>query len=284
MATQDLEKILKKSLNELEQRLENSFQKRLDVTVAEVKALILNEFEEKISSGLNVINERLAEIEKSQSFLSNQYDTFRSQVGYLLNENTKIKTENESLVIRIRNLEQQGLLRSKAIDDLEQYGRRSMIEIGGIPRNEKENCEQIVLNLASKLDVNLKENDIDACHRISNKSDAAIIVKFSSRKLSAKMLSKETKSKCKKLCTTDLGFPAQNQEQEGDAAGSGKIFLNESLTLRRKNLLRLAKIKKKDLDFKFLWTQNGIILMRKREKSGIKKINSEDDLDNLQLE
>ncbi len=83
MATQDLEKFLKKSLNELEQRLESSFQKRLDMTVVEVKALVLNEFEEKISSGLSVINGRLEEIEKSQSFLPNQYDMFRNQVGYL---------------------------------------------------------------------------------------------------------------------------------------------------------------------------------------------------------
>ncbi len=74
-----------------------------------------------------------------------------------------------------------------------------MIEIGGIQRNDDEKCEQIVLNSASKLDNNLEEDDIDACRRISNKSKAAIIVKLSSSKLSSKMLSKETKPKCKKL-------------------------------------------------------------------------------------
>eukprot|EP00794_Sanderia_malayensis_P016569 gene16569-18252_t len=37
--------------------------------------------------------------------------------------------------------------RSKAIDDLEQYGRRLMVEVSGIPRLQNENCEELMIEI-----------------------------------------------------------------------------------------------------------------------------------------
>ena len=68
---------------------------------------------------------------------------------------------------RIIKLEKKDDQRVKAIDDLERYGRREMLEFCGIPRDDKENCEQIVLNIAGKIDIPLQEDNIEACHRIS---------------------------------------------------------------------------------------------------------------------
>ena len=83
---------------------------------------------------------------------------------------------------RIFKLEKKNDQRAKTIDDLEQYGRREMLEFGGIPRDNKENSEEIVLNIAEKIDIPLKEDNIQACHRISRRPDAPKIVKFKSRK------------------------------------------------------------------------------------------------------
>ncbi len=135
-----------------------------------------------------------------------------------------------------------------------------MVEISGIPRQARENCEKIVLDIASKINVDLKPEDIEACHRISPKEDAPIIMKVVSRKTISSLLSKGAKTNAEKISIAYLGFELPTQS---GSTNDGKIFINESLTLRNKNLLRLSKIKKRELDFKFDWSRNGIIFLKK---------------------
>ena len=151
-----------------------------------------------------------------------------------------------------------------------------MLEFGGFPRDDKENCEVIVLDIADKIDIPLKEDDIEACHRISRRPDAPIIVKFKSRKKKEQFMSKESKTKAKKLRTTDLGYDLQPDPN------IGKIFINESLTSRLKNLLRLTKIKKQEMNIKFIWTRSGSIFLRKDEKAPALKVNFIADLDKIE--
>eukprot|EP00794_Sanderia_malayensis_P020693 gene20693-22730_t len=266
MDKKEIEELFKKANLELESRLKNS-----------IKAVIKEEFEQLVTSRLSVIEDKLKEIEKSQSFLSEQYESFRNQVGHVLAENTQIKAENESLVARIRNLEKFDKQRVKALDDLEQYGRGNMVEVGGIPRQPRENCEEIILKIASKINVDLKPEDIEACHRISPKPDAPIIVKVISRKTSVSLMSKTAKANAKKITIADLGY-----EMPAPSANStGKVYINESLTGINKNLLRLSKIKKRELDFKFVWSRNGAVFMRRDENAPIKKIFYPEDLESL---
>ena len=56
---------------------------------------------------------------------------------------------------------------------------------------------------------------------------------------------------------------------------SKSIFINEHLTAFNKNLFRLAKVKKDELQYKFLWTRGGKIFLRKDEHSVVTQICSE---------
>ena len=92
-------------------------------------------------------------------------------------------------------------------------------------------------------------------------------------------MSKESKTKAKKLRTTDLGYDLQPDPNNPNI---GKIFINESLTSRLKNLLRLTKIKKQEMNIKFIWTRNGSIFLRKDEKAQALKVNFIADLDKIE--
>ena len=244
-----------------------------------IKSTVKQEIKNLVTS-VSDINKKLGEIEGAQQFQSEQYDSFRNQIGHVLRINTELKNENEKLNLRIRDLERKDQQHTKAIDDLEQYGRREMLEIGGIPRNNGENCEEIVIELAKKLNVNLVSSDIEACHRISPKENASIIAKFQSRKTREALLSKEAKSLNRELKISNLGY----QMAGGSCSDkNGKIFLNESLTSRNNNLLLLTKIKKRDLNYKFFWTRNGVMFARKDESAPIHKINFERDLEKYRL-
>eukprot|EP00794_Sanderia_malayensis_P008430 gene8430-biopygen6746 len=166
----------------------------LEGSIAEIiKASVKQEIKLLVSSTFKEINNKLSEIEKAQSFQAEQYESFRNQVGHVLRVNTELKNENEQLLKRVRDFENKDQLRVKAIDDLEQYGRREMLEFGGIPRQKEENCEDIVTKIAEKLHVDLVPSDIEACHRISPKENAAIIAKFNSRKIKEALMSKDAK-------------------------------------------------------------------------------------------
>ena len=66
-------------------------------------------------------------------------------------------------------------------DDLEQYTRKFNLKIHGIPEKNDENPEDIVLDLAKLMEIDLTYDDIDIIHRLNKgqKSPRPIIVRFS---------------------------------------------------------------------------------------------------------
>ncbi len=93
-------------------------------------------------------------------------------------------------------------------------------------------------------------------------------------------MSEIAKTNAKKITIADLGYkmPAPS------ANSTGRVYINKSLTSRNKNLLRLSKIKKLELYFKFVWSRNGAVFMRKDENAPIKKISYLEDLESLDNE
>ena len=114
----------------------SAVENRLGKTIAGIQDTVKTEIENTLGSRLTNIEKKLVDIENSQQFQADQYETFRTQVGNLMRENIELKKENESLASRIIKLEKKDNQRAKTIDDLEQYCRREMLEFGGIPRDD----------------------------------------------------------------------------------------------------------------------------------------------------
>ncbi|KAG8246213.1 hypothetical protein J6590_089497 [Homalodisca vitripennis] len=62
---------------------------------------------------------------------------------------------------------------------------------------------------------------------------------------------------------------------------SEKIFINEHLSPENKQLLARAKESARDKNYKYVWSRDGKIFMRKENGGKCKKIDSFDDLDTL---
>ena len=60
-----------------------------------------------------------------------------------------------------------------------------------------------------------------------------------------------------------------------------KLFVNENLTHYRKKLFWSTKRAAKANNYKFFWTANGKILVKKDDKAPVIAILSETDIDNL---
>eukprot|EP00794_Sanderia_malayensis_P021289 gene21289-biopygen16321 len=200
----------------------------------------------------------MKEVEKTQEEMKKKQDLNRQHIDRLLKESVKKEKENEALLKKLKKNEEELKRANQAVDDLEQYGRKTMLEISGFPRKDQETATNLVVKLAEKLEINLDVEHIEACHRISPRDDAPIIVEFLSRKMRDEFLSQ--KKKVRNLTIADLGFVA-------DAGSAGKTYINESLTKKRKGLLRDITMGRDEYNFKFIWSNKGKIFVRKSENS-----------------
>ena len=115
--------------------------------------------------------------------------------------------------------------------------------------------------------VNLNENDISIAHRLPPTTKDRLIVKFTRREKRDEIYSKRKNLKCKR--TKDL--PSVVCEPESAVVShKAQIHVNESLTPYRKRLLGRILQFKRDHNYKFIWTANGKIMLKKTDSSTTK--------------
>ena len=85
-----------------------------------------------------------------------------------------------------------------SIDALEQYSRKNSIEILGIPEDVCEN-EEAVLKIAEVLNVDVKAEDIDICHRVKRINSNPIIARCVSHKVKRALYKNRVRLKNVKL-------------------------------------------------------------------------------------
>ena len=153
------------------------------------------------------------------------------------------KKVNDNLSSKIDNLE-------RDLHRLEQYSRRECFEFVGIPSSvRQDDLQDKVIGVLEMAGVACSSDDIEACHRIKKNRT---IVKFSSRRMSSKVL--QVKKTLKDKNFSNLGF------SENTA-----IFINESLCPYYRGLWNKCKTLKENNKIHSFWTSNGTIRFKKRE-------------------
>ena len=128
---------------------------------------------------------------KENNKLSNEVGELKSSLRRLESELlatktvlSNVQTTNKELRIELDAAKRKISLQRDEIDelydgldDLEQYSRKNSLEIVGIPESIREN-EGAVLKIANALNVQVKPEDIDICHRVKRKKSCPIIVRF----------------------------------------------------------------------------------------------------------
>ena len=167
--------------------------------------------------------------------------------------------ENVSLKARLLKSTNELKLLKKSLNDLEQSTRRDCLEIRGIPlpstSTDVDQTDDVVLKIGEKIGVPMQKSDILISHRIPSRKQCndegypippAIIVKFVKRQTKENLY--RARKNLKSISTADLGYSVAN-----------KIYINESLTEKNKELFNLCLKCKRDHGYKFLWTNAGRI-------------------------
>lgn len=206
---------------------------------------------------------KIASVEESQDFLNEKYQKQEKNIAEIAKVNARLQNENDILWTKVNSLKNDLKAEQVKRNNLEQYGRREMIEISGIPREENENCTELVHKICRLVSAEVNKEKIEIAHRIKN---GDIIAKFIDRPSRDRLYANRIKLKDKSI--KDIGF---NNETS--------IYLNESLSFDTKSLLYEVKKKCRSLGYKKIITDNGIIKVKVINK-WVKICNNED-LDSL---
>ena len=226
----------------------------------------IDEAMEKVYHKLDRQEKTMDEIIKSQKFLSSEFENLKITVEEIKQQDflNKINHLNEKIIHLEKQISEQDTLR----DELDQYNRRENLEFHGIPEQINENTNFIIKEMAKKINVQIKDSDISTSHRLpaSKNKHPPIIVRFTNRDIKNKIYYKRRNL----IGVNDFGI-----------TGMTKLFINENLTPKRKKLFSLAYKKRIELNYQYIWSNNGEIYLRKNSTSDRIKISSLEDIHNL---
>ena len=113
---------------------------------------------------------------------------------------------------------------------------------------------------------NVDESDLDVVHEVPSKrtdKKRVVVVAFRHR------YKRDLVLQCKKA----LGEWNRNLNDSSE-----RVYVNKQLSPENRKLYALAAKRKFELNFKFLWTKNGVCFLRKDEQSRYFKFSTVDEL------
>ena len=234
--------------------------------------------EEKLRKVIQPLSKQIEDAMQSVNALNPKYDQIAKTLKDLDEAKDKQVLENASLKAEILKSSNEVKLLKKSLNDLEQYTRRDCLEIRGIPLPsapmDLDQTDEVVLKIGEKIGVPMQKSGISISHRVPSRKQftdegnpipPAIIVKFVKRETRENLY--RARKNLKSVSTVDLGYSVAN-----------KIYVNESLTKRNKELFKLCLKCKRDFSYKFLWTNAGRIFLRKNLGSPVIPVNCTDDV------
>lgn len=240
----------------------------------EVKQVIasINDTLNKVLSEVTIIKNNQLELQKSVDFCCNKVDDFQLKLNSMddkIKELQILKEENNCLKSLTSSLK-------STIEDLEQRSRNKNLELTGIPEENNENLFSLLNEVGKTIGCPIIASDIDTVHRVGHLNANStrpknIIVAFTSRAKKEAILNKARLKQKQGIMTTDIGFMNP----------PSRIYINDHLSPVNKLLLRDAKIKAKETNYKYVWVRHYKVFVRKNETAPIIVINTKSDLNKL---
>ena len=104
-----------------------------------INTISKRDLEEVLDRKLNqFFAERMAPLQKSLDFLSQEYDDSKRETAKQQSEIKNLQLENATLRREVENLKSSFNNQQTWLNDLEQYGRRECLEFSGIPSTASE--------------------------------------------------------------------------------------------------------------------------------------------------
>lgn len=132
-------------------------------------------------------------MESSLEHMSSQYDSLLKAIEAQKEDIKTLQTTTVNLGTKSDSLADEVAQMKLTIESLEEYSRRSNIEIHGIPQSNNENLRDVLNNCADKFGLTRPmDGQLEAIHRIRVRAGVTppILVRFSNRSIRDTWLAK----------------------------------------------------------------------------------------------
>lgn len=231
------------------------------------------------------------EFTKTTDFLGEQIKDLDGVVRAVSDRVLHLEQENERLrselgaVTRAGEESDSGGLRDvidqlrSDLNDREQASLLNDVEITGVPEFEAESCGTIVTSLAFKIGVSLELRDVVSVSRVGPPRTKPlvgetlprprpIVVTLSRRSLRDDII-RCARVRREGITTSDLGLPQHDPK---------RVYFNERLTKTNRKLFGMAREAGRAHRWKYVWTREGRVNVRRDDKSVAHRICSEKDI------
>lgn len=205
------------------------------------------------------------EIEQSISFLSNKYEDMKNTIDCLEKERKLNTTIIQSL--------------EDKIEDIQRNLKSTSLEIRNVPMPSSESKKDLiktVQDICKVTNSDLLYSEIKDAYRVSTKTTKnTIIVELTSNITKNDIL--------KKVKAYNKNYPKQklNSSHLGLMGKPVPIYLSENLTQKTKRLFFLARDMAKTFEYKYCWTSNGRVYLRKSDEAPHVLVKDENILESL---
>lgn len=209
---------------------------------------------QEVIKSLDFNSESVNELTQKNQTLSKEILDLKETLQSTIKENAVLKGRVDELTMEIV--------------ELQQYSRRTNVEISEVPEIDNENVEELTESIIKALD--LQKSDIVTAHRIPTRNPTRkkpIIVQFKT-KAAKDACVKSAKIKKIKASQINTSFPDTS------------VYVNDHLCPAMKSLFFEARKFKKNNNYKFCWTRDAKIFLRKNESSKAIRIRKLSDIPN----
>lgn len=231
---------------------------------------------EDIKSLLDSYNERhlaaIKDLSHSLEYYHNKVLERKSVVASQASLIDEQKKTIDSLVAGNKDLFDSKNALMRKLDECDQYARRNCVEIHGVPESPNENVMNVVQEIGQGLNRPISEDMVDACHRLHSPGG-----RIGPRPIIVKFVRRSDKEALIKSRATKRNFSTRHMGRTDDFP----IWIRESLTATRRRLFKAARDFAAKEKFKFAWTKNGKIFLRKNESSKFIYVENEEALKNV---
>ncbi|KAI5640374.1 hypothetical protein NE865_07299 [Phthorimaea operculella] len=242
---------------------------------------------DKITSSISSFNSRFNAIEQRISTIEERLGN--SETLQLANE------RNQASDVRVNDLVATVDRLTRELNDREQELLLTEVEISGIPETSGENPVHIATIVGSKLGVQVEERDVISAVRVGARRDYASVAAAGSARAALGAGGGQAEAevtagqrplvvRLQRRAQRDELLRAARVRRNLDTAGlnlpgpTSRFYINERLTKSNRQLFKRVREEKNRLNWKFAWTKNGSILVRRDLEAPVMRIRTEADI------
>lgn len=221
---------------------------------------------------VGAIRESVAAILSSQDSLVKKFDELSNRQLHIEQENKVLHKEVTSLHEKVNSLQ---LEQAK----MHQQLYKNVITITGVPYQKEEDVFEIVRTITSLLGIQIENYNIECCRRLksaTNNITQAVYVEFTSNKLKNDIIQKY---KANGPILLEQYLPSGNIPKP--LMPTSKIIVNNFISNFTLHLLSESRQLKEKYNIKYVWQRNGVIHIKKSDKSKVYFIKTFEELENI---